>query len=112
MAVPIALAGINAAATPADPLPLNEDCRYGAQRHPVLLDTRDVALRAQRLLAYGERLHREEAGIAVAESDRDSPAVRPHQTPLAHQMPEIVERQPPPPPTCYPWLIKQKTSGK
>ncbi len=31
-----------------------------SQRHPVPLDTPDVALRGQRLMAYDERLRREE----------------------------------------------------
>ncbi len=73
MAAPIAVAGINVTATPADPMPLKEDCRYGAQRYPVPLDALDVALRGQRLLGYGERLCRDEAGIAAAESGRDHP---------------------------------------
>ncbi len=73
MTVAIAVAGINVTATPADPPPQKEDCRDGAQRHPVPLDALYVTLRGQRLLAYGERLCRGEAGIAAAESGRDHP---------------------------------------
>ncbi len=34
------------------------------QHHPVPLDAPDVALRGQRLMAYGERLRREEGQIS------------------------------------------------
>ena len=41
--------------------PGEESAFPGARRHPVPLDAPDVALRGQRLLAYGERLRWEEA---------------------------------------------------
>ncbi len=41
--------------------PREENAFQGARRQPVPLDAPDVALRGQRLLAYGERLRREEA---------------------------------------------------
>ncbi len=40
--------------------PGEENAFHGARREPVPLDAPDVALRGQRLLAYGERLRREE----------------------------------------------------
>ncbi len=40
--------------------PGEEGTIRGARHHPVPLDAPDVALRGQRLLAYGERLQREE----------------------------------------------------
>ena len=103
--------GINAATMPAGPPQLNND-RWlldGAQRHPVPLGAPDVALRGQRLLAYGERLRREGAGIDAAEPDRDRRAARPHQPPVARQIREVAQNDNHP---CYLWLIRQKTSGK
>ncbi len=40
--------------------PGEENAFHGARRQPVPLDAPDVALRGKRLLAYGERLRREE----------------------------------------------------
>ncbi len=54
----------NAIIEPARPVltaPGEESTIPGARRHLVPLDAPDVALRGQRLLAYGERLRREEA---------------------------------------------------
>ncbi len=53
----------SAAAATSDPLNPDGDGYSGAQRHTVPLDAPDVALRGQRLLAYGERVRGEEAEI-------------------------------------------------
>ncbi len=72
--------GISAAAT-SDP---DGDGYSGTQRHPVPLDAPEVALRGQRLMAYGERLCRKEEEIAQ-ESGRAHPTGRPHR-PLMEQL--------------------------
>ncbi len=50
-----------------------------SQRHPVPLDAPDVALRGQRLMAYGERLRREEGRI-IQESSHQQIASTPDGT--------------------------------
>ncbi len=67
--------------------PGEESTIRGAGHHPVPLDARDVALQGQRLLAYGERLRREEAEVV------NRPMAR-------HQWPEAAERQMPTPPAA------------
>ncbi len=49
------------------------------QRHPVPLDAPNVALRGQRLMAYEERLRREEGS---QESDRARPSSRSYRPPM------------------------------
>ncbi len=65
--------GISAAAT-SDP---DGDGYSGTQRHTVILDAPNVALRRQRLMAYGERLRQKEAEI-TQEPGRARPTGRPH----------------------------------
>ncbi len=57
------------------------------QHHPVPLDAPDVALQGQRLMAYGERLCREEGQISQEES-RAHPTGRPHRPPMEQLGPE------------------------
>ncbi len=68
------------------------------QHHPVPLAVPDVALRGQRLLAYGERLRREEAEVEVTQPGHACHPARPRQPMAGHQLPEVAERQPPGPP--------------
>ncbi len=51
---PMTATGMSAAAGTSDPPNPDGDGYSGAQRHLVPLDAPDVALRGQRLLAYGE----------------------------------------------------------
>ncbi len=77
MAVPRTVPVMSAASVPADPAPVNRDPCYGAQRYIVTLDAPDVALTDQRLLAYRERLRREEAEVEVAEPGHAHHPARP-----------------------------------
>ena len=63
------------------------------QRHPVPLDAPDVALRGQRLMAYEERLRREE-GQFSQESGRARPTSRSHRPPMERLGPEARVRRP------------------
>ncbi len=65
--------GISAAAT-SDP---DGDGYSRTQHHPVPLDAPDVALRGQRLMAYGERLCQEEEQITQV-SGRARPTGQPY----------------------------------
>ncbi len=65
---PMTATGMSAAAT-SDP---DGDGYSRTQRHPVPLDAPNVALQGQRLMAYGERLRREEEQI-TQESGRARP---------------------------------------
>ncbi len=56
------MSGAEAMSYPPNP---DRDGYSGTQRHPVPLDAPDVALQGQRLLAYGERLHPEEAEVIL-----------------------------------------------
>ncbi len=56
---------MSAAVKISDILNANGDGYSGAQRHPVLLNAPDIALQGQKMLAYGERLRREEAEIIL-----------------------------------------------
>ncbi len=58
-------------------VPGEEGTIRGARRHPVPLDAPDVALRGQRLLAYGERLRREEAEAVNPAAGRARHPARP-----------------------------------
>ncbi len=78
------------AATTSDP---DGNGYSGAQRHPVLLDAPDVALRGQTLMAYEERLRREEAKI-TQEPGRARPTGLPHRPPMERQAPEMRVRRP------------------
>ncbi len=71
----------------------NHSAFHGARRQTVPLVAPDVALRGQRLLAYGERLPREEieAGHPAAGCERHS--ARPHQPPARQEWLETVEGQ-------------------
>ncbi len=89
--------GTSAAAAILDPPNPDGDGYSGAQRHPVPLDAPDVALWDQRLLAYGERLRREEAEI-IPEPGRACPTSRPHRPPMDCQAPDMRVRQPRAPP--------------
>ncbi len=80
--------GISAAAT-SDP----DRDGYLRTHHPVPLDAPDVALRGQRLMAYGERLRREEEQI-TQESGRALPTGRPHRPPMERLAPETRVRRP------------------
>ncbi len=78
--------------------PGEESAICGARRHPVPLDAPDIALRGQRLLAYGERLRREEAEVVNPAAGCARHPARPRQ-PMARQLwPEAAERQIPVPP--------------
>ena len=87
---PMTATGISAGAATSD---LDGDGYSGAQCHPVPLDAPDVALQSQRLLAYDERLRREEVEI-TQEPGRARPTGRPHRPPMKRQAPEVRERQP------------------
>ncbi len=87
---------MSAASAPVEPA--NRNPCYGAQRHPVPLDAPDIALRGQRLLAYGEMLRREETEVEVAEPGRTRHPTRPRRPIAGHQLPEVADRQPPAPP--------------
>ncbi len=69
----------------------------GAGHHPVSLDAPDVALRGQRLLAYGERLWWEEAEVINPAPGRARHPARPHRTMARQQWPEAAEREMPAP---------------
>ncbi len=74
-----------------------ESTLRGAGRHPVPLDAPDVALREQRLLAYGERLWREETETANPVVGRSHHPGRPRRPIARLQWPEAAERQMPAP---------------
>ncbi len=63
-----------------------EDDYSRSQRHPVPLDAPDVALRGQRLMAYEEKLRREE-GRASQEIGRARPASRQQRPPVERMGP-------------------------
>ncbi len=75
--------GMSAAAT----LDTEADGYSRTQRHPVPLDAPDVALQGQRLMAYEERLRREEEQI-TQESGRARPNGQPHRIPMERLAPE------------------------
>ncbi len=74
-----------------------ESALCGAGHHPAPLDAPDVALRGQRLLAYGERLRREETEAAAGHAHH---LARPRQPMARQQWPEAAERQMPMPPAA------------
>ncbi len=63
---------------PAQTAQRDGDMIRGARRHPVPLDPHDVALRGQRLLAYGARLGCEEAEAVIPEAGRARHPARPY----------------------------------
>ncbi len=70
----------------------------GTRCQPVPLDAPDVALRGQRLLAYGERLRREEAETGNPGAGRARHPARPRRPTARQEWLETVERQMPAPP--------------
>ncbi len=65
-------------------LPVNQACAsrnscYGAGHQPVLLVALDVALRGQRLLAYGERRHMDGTRAKIQEMGHAPPPIRSRQ---------------------------------
>ncbi len=84
---------MSAATMTSDPPNPDGDGYSGAQPHPVPLDAPDIALRGQRLLAYGERLRSKEAEI-IQEPVRDRPMGRPHRPLMDRYNPEVRVRQP------------------
>ena len=78
--------------------PGEENAFHGARRQPVPLDAPDVALRGQRLLAYGERLQREEVETVNPAAGRARHPARPRRPVARQQWPEAAERRMPAPP--------------
>ncbi len=81
-------------------VPGEENAFHGARHQPVSLDAPDVALRGQRLLAYGERLRWEEieAGNPAAGHGRHS--ARPGWPTARQQWLETMDGQMPAPPAA------------
>ncbi len=63
----------------------------GARHHQVPLDAPDVALRGQRLLAYRERLRREETEAVNPAAGRACHPARPRQPMAGEQWPEAAD---------------------
>ena len=78
--------------------PERDDCSI-TQRHPIPLDAPDVALRGQRLMAYEERLRREEGQVSQ-ESGRARPSNRSYRPPMERLGAEVRVRRP-----CTPLLV-------
>ena len=72
-----------------------ENASQGARRQPVPLDAPDVALRGQRLLAYGERLRREEAETGNPGAGCACHPARPRRPTARQEWLETVEGQVP-----------------
>ena len=68
-----------------------ENASQGARRQPVPLDAPDVALRGQRLLAYGERLRRDEAETGNPGAGRARHPARPRRPTARQEWLEAVE---------------------
>ncbi len=81
-------------------VPGEEDASHGARHQPVPLDAPDVALRGQRLLAYGERLRRKEIEAGNPGAGRARPPARPRQPTARQEWLETVEGQMPVPPAA------------
>ncbi len=77
-----------------------ESALRGTGRHPVPLDAPDIALRGQRLLAYGERIQREETEAVNPAAGRARHPARPRRPMARQQWPEAAERQMPTPPAA------------
>ena len=75
--------------------PKEESASQGARRQPVPLDAPDVALRGQRLLAYGERLRREEAETGNPGAGCACHPARPRRPTARQEWLETVEGQVP-----------------
>ncbi len=85
----------NAVIEPTRPVlttPMEEGAIRGAKRHPVPLDTPSVALRGQRLLAYGERLRQEEAEAVNPAAGCARYPARPRRPVAGQQWPEAADR--------------------
>ncbi len=95
MAAPRIAPVMSAVSASVDPATAEGDPCYAGRRRPVPLDAPDVALRGQRLLAYGERLQREEAEVAIVEPGRTCHPARLRQPMAGRQPPKAVDRQPP-----------------
>ncbi len=108
MAAPTTVHMMSAASVPADLALANRDPFYGAQHHPVPLDAPDVALRGQRLMAYGKRLCREETDIEVVEPGCAHHPARPHRPMAGHQLPEVADRNK----LRLPWLLMQEKTSE
>ncbi len=89
---------MSATSAPGDPAPAEGAPCYGARHRPVTLDTPDVALRGQRLMAYGERLRWDEAEIASTDPGCARHPARPRRPMAGHILPEAADRRPPMPP--------------
>ncbi len=100
MAVPRSAPTLNAVIEPARPnltTPGEEGTIRGVRCHPVPLDAPDVALREQRLLAYGERLRWEEAEAVNPTAGCARHPARPRRHMAGQQWPEVADRQIPAP---------------
>ncbi len=82
------------------PAPRDEDASHGARRQQVPLDAPDVALRGQRLLAYGERLRREEVETGNPGAGRTCHPARPRRPPARQEWLENGEGWMPAPPAA------------
>ncbi len=77
--------------------PGEENVSHGTRRQPVPLDAPDAALRGQRLLAYGERLRREEVEAGNPGAGHARYPARPRRPPARQEWLETVEGQMPVP---------------
>ncbi len=85
---------------PNDTGPGEESAFHGVRCQPVPLDAPDIALRGQRLLAYGERLRREEIEAVNPAARRARHLARPHRPTARQQWLEAAEGQTPVPPAA------------
>ncbi len=67
------------------PAPREDDMSQGARRQQVPLDAPDVVLRGQRLLAYGDRLRREEVETGNPGAGRACHPARPRRPPARQE---------------------------
>ncbi len=84
----------------AVPAHRDEDASQGARRKQVPLDAPDVALRGERLLAYGERLCQEEVETGNSGAGRAHHPARPHRPTAKQEWLETVEGWMPAPPAA------------
>ncbi len=93
-AMPRGASAPNAMIEPTQPVltaPGEEGTIRGVRHHPGPLDAPDVALRGQRLLAYGERLRREETESVNPAAGRAHHPARPRRPMARQQWPEAAE---------------------
>ncbi len=76
-------------------MPGAEGTSHGARHQTVPLDAPDVALRGQRVLAYGERLRREEIEAGNPDAGRARHPAKPRRPTARQEWPETVEGQMP-----------------